>query len=400
VNRPDSNNDQAPLRLARRNLAPVLSGLGSTALLAIGGHTLTVLNGSSMRMAAARSSGRVALVQPPAPEALPPLAGTPVGLEESQPEAPSGELMGPPAPGRAPGRLAGRIGPMGPIDGPLNTSLTGGPVRGPIWSGAPLPRVGEGAMGTEPLIAARPPGPQPVPAMPAGNSDISSEIPDAQKIMLSRLANPQPQTVQAVEPRKKAEASAEKPLALQLSIGRPRNGYQVGSTVTVRMSTSIDAFVALVRVDASGKSSTVFHSPGPSRHFTCALRAGPEAGRESLVAVASVHPLSGAEAQAIAASGSAGHWQRYEWAVSSASFATREPDKPRQPAQVDTVKRGPEKVKPAGTDSSTLPQPEGSQVPTTGSPAKPEGESGGKTPSPKDEGNAPKSGSGATDGGQ
>jgi len=285
------------------------------------------------------------------------------------PPAPGSNLMGPPAPAQSPqpirqhvagsrsasaaprrGGLPGRIGPAGPIQGPLNTTLNViGPVQGPSWEGKPLPGVDQvappgsvAAKGNTPKASAR----------MAANS---SEIPDARTLALSRLANPVPQ-VRTVEAAPAAQVAADRPLGLRLSAGRPGRTAQVGEMVPVHVSATAPCYAAVIRVDASGNASTVWQSSSPSRSFSLALRAGPTAGHEYLLAVASIHPLNGREvAGALRASGAGfttvgdggtapgtawslavgqaggiggggkGGWQRFEWDVATRAFAVAAP---------------------------------------------------------------------------
>lgn len=293
------------------------------------------------------------------------------------------------APEAGPRRMAGHIGPTGPILGPLNTNVSlDGPVLGPQWNGKPLP------VATGPLLFQK--GMRvanAAPALPARHSDISSELPDERKVALSRLVNPQQVQARPAEQTQRAEASAEKPLSIHLSVNAPESGPAAGEVVAVRMSASADCYAALIRVDTSGQASVVFRSPGPSRSFACAVRGGPGAGAEYLVAVASVHPLNGndavaalrsgggfatvrtaeggpepgaawsqAVAQAGSLSGPAAKWQRFEWAVATGAFAVRSPKQVASArrsldkasvAKPNTVKPAPKA--PGNSEGSALP---------------------------------------------
>jgi hypothetical protein len=179
---------------------------------------------------------------------------------------------------------------------------------------------------------------------------------------------------------------------MSLVVARPGRGIQVGSFVPVRISATSDCYLALLRVDTDGKASTVFRSPGASQSFTCAVKAGPGAGPVYLVAVASSHPISGAEAantlrsmgggfptlttaaggadagsawsaalsQASALGGAARPWQRYEWAAATGSFLV---PPPRQltvapPVVRQVVPRTAPKGETAVDEGSALPTPE------------------------------------------
>ena len=290
-----------------------------------------------------------------------------------------------------PHRLAGHIGATGPILGPLNTAMgPDGPVYGPQWNEKPLPAV------TGPLLFQK--GQRVANGAPSGptrRSDISSELPDERKVALSRLVNPQQVQARPAEQAQRADVSAEKPLSIHLAVNAPESGPAAGEVVAVRMSASTDCYAALIRVDTSGQASVVFRSPGPSRSFACAVRGGPGAGAEYLVAVASVHPLNGndavaalrsgggfatvrtaeggpepgaawtqAVAQAGSLSGPTAKWQRFEWAVATGAFAVR------SPKQVASARRGTDRgaaVRPTGVKPSPAKAPgnaEGSALPT------------------------------------
>ncbi len=291
----------------------------------------------------------------------------------AHPELANGEVIprekfvGPPLPARivvARAAMAERRGGIGPLFGPqafagaMNTTVSlEGPIRGPIYRGAPLPNTG----GLVPL-----PGEyetfEPKPETPVG--DLSSEIPDQRAIALSRLANPDPltgTTATAEKPGSPAAATApQTPLTLRLYAVKPRAGFRAGDDVALRLSDSAASYAAVIRDDATGKASVAFKSPGPSTSFGCLVKTGPTAGSEYYVAVASVKPLNGTDvAQALrtvgmtyasaapsgdgglqpiaawnsavlyasgafpAAPAGAGRWQRSEFAVTGASVAVR-----------------------------------------------------------------------------
>lgn len=285
----------------------------------------------------------------------------------------------------------GGMGRLGPVDGPLSVSLPGGEIGGPQWRGAPLPAVGARAAGSLPLTGDTPSTDTPSPSGPTTNV-VSSELPDARTLELSRLANPEMQVrPQAPKPAAAPQASQNAPLRMSMVVSRPSRGVSVGDFIPVRVSATTDCYLALLRVDTDGKATTAFRSPGASQSFTCAVKAGPGTGPIYLVAVGSTHPLSGAEAVAalrnqgggfptlttaaggtdgstawsavLAQAGSLGGtprpWQRYEWAVSTGSFLV---PPPRQltsvpPTTRQALPKGISKSEPA-SEGSTLPTPE------------------------------------------
>jgi hypothetical protein len=318
----------------------------------------------------------------------------------------------PAAPARPaqPARLAGRIGPIGPIGGPLSTDVPLGIVSGPEWNRAPLP-------GIHSRMVKVPAAPPVAPAVPR-RPNASSELPDERTLALSRLANPALQVRTGPEVVK-PEVSAEKPLGINLSVGRPTGGYEAGSTVAVRVSATAPCYAVLIRVDANGRASTVLRSSRLTRGFSVALKAGPSAGPEYLVALASAVPMGGAEAAAIlrasgqgfaavpavdggatpgnAWSTAVGHAsglggsgrqpQRFEWAVDTASFGTRAPktavaQRPEaKPAAPKEAPRPKEQPAPRATgEDSALPTPkpaEPAKEPPAEPGTKPEGSKGG-----------------------
>lgn len=323
---------------------------------------------------------------PPAPLWQPVDLST-MPVEPVEPEVPVAPWSTTPQPTQfAVVRKSGGIGFMGPVSGPLNTTLGPlGPVSGPQWTRNALPYIGQQV--PQPVGSAAPA------ASPRLPSEASSELPDLRKLELSRLAHPDLQVRgnQPASPARGVEVSAQQPLSVSLSVVRPPKGYQVGDPVAVRMTANADCNVALLRVDASGKSTTLFRSPGASRRFACALRAGPASGAEYLVVIASVRPLDGADAasalrtsgagftavpavgegtgpgqawtlavsQASALGGAASHWERHEWSVATAAFLTR-------PA-VSTAKRAsppvPSVVPKQASNAPAPAAPEGSQLP-------------------------------------
>ena len=98
--------------------------------------------------------------------------------------------------------------------------------------------------------------------------------------------------------------SAENPLNLHLVLGG-KHEPRVGEAVTAHVTANSECYAALILVDAAGKASTLFKSPTPTRSFSILVKAGPSAGSEYLLAVASIHPLSGSDVAAALNGGSA-----------------------------------------------------------------------------------------------
>jgi hypothetical protein len=405
---------EQPLLPPRHNWNNLLSALGSAALLAIGGHTLALLAHSTMTHAESRVASASPATGTPAASPLEAPALSELPAAPLAGKAPS-RLVGPPAPAARPapvgppapaGRRAtppGRIGPAGPVSGPLSTNLPlAEGFRGPIWTRNALPAITPGSvrLPRTPVVPGIPgngslPGMAAVPRESTGGPDLSSEIPDQRALELTRLANPQQQVRSAAG--QAAPATAEKPVSVSLAVARPKGGYEVGQIVTVRAAASTEAYIALIRVDAAGKSSVVFSSARPVRSFARALRAGPVGGPEYLVAIASAHPLNGAAAagalrssgagfsavpasqegtppgqawslalaEAASLSGAQARWERFEWAVATASFGTRAPkivaskpagEKPAgKPAADKAAGDKADGAKPAAQDGSALP---------------------------------------------
>jgi hypothetical protein len=335
-----------------------LAGLGGAGLLAMGANIATLgAETGAPYPAAGRDALARAEVSPQEMAAWKALTAPPALVPRASERSPAPVA---PASAAEPAKRAasvrrtgggsggGHIGPTGPLPGKLNTKLAaGGPILGPIWDRSPLPVVLPGPTTGRPSRAS---------AMPAVlDSPLASELPSARTIALSRLANPAPQT-RTVPQVKPAEATADRPLSLRLSLSR--SGYRVGDTVAARMVASGDCYAALIRVDANGSASTVFRSSSPSRRFACVFTAGPVSGAEYLVSIASVRPLDGADVaaalrasgagfaavpaaapgstapaqawslalgQASGLGGAAAHWQRFEWDVAALSFNTTAP---------------------------------------------------------------------------
>lgn len=401
----------------RRYLTPLLSGAGSLALIGVGAHTLVLLSNAAHAPVPDLSTTSLFsnnVVSPPIPIPNTPvtpegsypgaMAGAPsapaVPMPGAAPQAAGPQLAGPPAPGSMAngmivprigvptgpmppiasgglGGLPGRIGPMGPVSGPLNTDVSGiGPVRGPYYGGKPLPSIAGGvamAPPASPVPGSATTAPAPTVA-PAVTND-NSELPTERTVALSRLANPLPQARTAAATPAKVDASAEKPLGISLSVGK---SAAVGDAVPVRMSANVDCYAAIFRLDASGNATTLFRWSSPSRSFACLLRPT-AAGQEQLVAVASVHPLNGADvaaalrgagagfavAPASSLGGGAKGWQRHEWSVATAGLSVA------APAKVAAVKPSAPKVQEKSEPSAPktavrkpAPSQDGSTLPT------------------------------------
>ncbi|MFN3649354.1 MAG: hypothetical protein ACK47B_07205 [Armatimonadota bacterium] len=306
-------------------------------------------------------------------------------------EAP--ELMGPPAP-EAPKSV-----PNGPAAAPAQVATFGGPVRGPLWSGTPLPWLPSGrapaipAPGTAIPVEAPRPAEEPQPTAAAAKPEspaTSSELPDPKKLALSRLARPELETLKLE--KQAGKVSAAEPLRVELSLAEAGKTVGPGDSLTVRLAATAACYLALIRVDASGKAATAFRAPLPSQRLSLTLKAGAETGAEYLLAVASVKPLSGAQvsaalkasgnsfptvqlasansgaawnaalAHAGALSGPAARWERFEWAVDTAAVAVRAPEKtvavkpaPEKPAPEKPASAA-EKPSPGKPAESVLPE--------------------------------------------
>jgi hypothetical protein len=305
----------------------------------------------------------------------------------------------------------GGIGYFGPVAGPLNTDLSGAQVvRGPIWTGKPLPAIGSGLLSPQGESEPGAAGPALPHAGSPGNA-AGSELPDLQKLALARLANPlnAGSTRPGAPAAPAAAVSAEKPLTVSLSVSRPTSGYEPGATVAVRASASADAYFVLIGVDADGHASTLFKSPGAARSFGYLVRAQAQPGPQYVVVVASAQPPTGGDvaaalrahgpgfvapmmqvvneaaqpgsawsaavSQAAALGGGSKGWRRFEWSVSAASFFTRQPakvaerptaEKPEKPDKPEKPEKAVASDKPAPKPDST----EGSVLPSkTDSPA-------------------------------
>lgn len=363
--------------------APALVGLSSAAALVVAVQARTPVVDVAPEIPA--PAPRAELMGPPKPEP-PKIYGPPLPPEliAKRSGAPVPGVPGQPTP--TPG-LAGRIGPIGPIAGPLNAQVPeGAPLYGPTWDRKPLPLLPNSAQFVVPAgstVTPAKPGTVAAASAPSGTGDADSEIPDPTKLALSRAANP------TVEVRDrtvvKAEASPEKPVALNVSLGEGGT-RTAGDVVVVRLSANVDCYFVVMRVDPAGKAATVFQSSRPAQRVACVVKAGPEAGAEYLVAVASVKALNSEDVTAalkgtgagfatmptgaeggsqpgqawstvLAHAGSVGgtppaaRWQRYEWDVATTTFATVA--KPEKPAAESTVKSAAVETKTAGSRSAT-----------------------------------------------
>jgi len=285
----------------RRSLAGPLAGLGALLVLGAGGITL-----------ASRQRPETVMTVVPPPAMLPAatVATAPAIPEMGPPRPESLDEVGPPKslrmataafPGAAHTGPRGSIGFIGPVAGPLNTALPDeGALMGPVWERKALPNIMAG-----PLLLNRPQasGAKGTPESTPSGSDISSELPDERTVALSRLANPEMQ-VRTTAPAKADEVSAEKPLALHVAL--KGSSYRTGEAVAARVTANAACYAALIRVDAAGKATTVFQTTRPSKDFTCLLKAGPGAGPEYLLAVASVQPLTAADMAAALRGGGGG----------------------------------------------------------------------------------------------
>jgi hypothetical protein len=293
------------------------------------------------------------------------------------------------------------------VGGPLNTALPQGPLIGPVWERKALPNALAG-----PLMVQRPASQAATAATDASlpASDVSSELPDERTVALSRLANPEMQ-VRTTAPAKVDEVTAEKPLALRVAL--KASSFHTGDAVTARVSSNAACYAALIRVDAAGKATTVFQTTRPGKDFTCLLKAGPGAGSEYLLAVASTQPLTAADVAAALRGGGGGFtavkatveggvapaaaWTqavalvdsldggqrklaRFEWSADTATFVTQPAALVERPkARVPDVKPTPEPTAEKG-EGSALPKP---AAPETKPEAKP-------TPAPTEDSVLPK----------
>ena len=287
----------------RRSLVGPLAGLG--ALLVLGAGGITLASRPAPEPAASPADRHAPL--PTSDRTVGPIVA--VVPEMGPPRPDSLDEVGPPkslrlATAAVPGTTSGSrgsIGFIGPVAGPLNTALPDeGALLGPVWERKALPNIMAG-----PLLLSRPTGPN-AKGTPDGsqpNSDISSELPDEKTVALSRLANPEMQ-VRTTNPAKTDEVTAEKPLALRVSL--KANTYRPGEAVAARVSSNAACYAALIRVDSAGKATTVFQTSRPGKDFTCLLKAGPGAGPEYLLAVASTQPLTAADVAAALRGGGGG----------------------------------------------------------------------------------------------
>lgn len=314
---------------------------------------------------------------PPAPAGASPGRGS----VRSQNAAPAGPIQGIV-------RRGGGIGSLGTPGGALSAQLAdSGEVIGPQWWRAPLPAV----------VPGKPGAVAPVPMVP---TSLQSELPDARTVQLSRLANPAPQAqARLIVAQRGAAPAADRPVSVSLQVVRPPSGLTAGQPVTVRVQASTDCYLALIRVDATGRGSVVLRTPAPSRSFSCSLRANALAGNEYLLALACAQPLSSGDVGAVVRAGSTGFgapggastglepgrawreavgaaaslgggaqaWQRFEWSIATASYATQPAAAPLQLAAIP----------PPGSAASVT--PEGASVLPSGG-----NKGGSEQPKPQD----------------
>ncbi len=330
----------------------------------------------------------ITMSTPPGPSA-PAGASSGRGSDQSQNAAPGAPIQGIV-------RRRGGIGSLGAPGGPLSAQLgDSGEVVGPQWWRAPLPAV----------VPGKPGAVAPVPMMP---TSLQSELPDARTVELSRLANPVPQAqARLVVAVRGAAPAADRPVAVSLQVVRPVRGLTAGQPVTVRVQASTDCYLALIRVDATGRGSVVLRTPALSRSFSCSLRANAQAGNEYLLAVACAQPLSSGDVGAVVRAGSTGFgapggastglepgrawreavgaaaslgggaqaWQRFEWSIATASYATQPAAVPIQLAanppegNVPSVTPDGASVLPSGGNKSSSEQPKPQDKPALEKPA-------------------------------
>ncbi len=379
--------------------AALAAGCGVVLVVSAGGATLTRLQAS------VQLEPETSVMAPQAPESV--VASVPEAPNEQVAVEPPSELPGSQSPTATassgplapavPGRR-GAIGYLGPVPGILNAEVASGQVYGPHWTRSPLPALGSNIPPMVPEAAGAPvkPGVAPI------GSALGSELPDAGKIALSRLANPgatvgSTASKPIAKPTTRSEGvTPERPLSVRMAVGKPKRGYFPGETVAVRLTATADCYLSVIRVDASGKAATVFTSPVLSSQAACAIRLGSNAGAEYLVALGSIKPLGGAEAsaalkgsgagfslvpsaagegstptaawslavsQASALGRGAGNLERHEWGVATASFAIRpapavtsaKPAVKPSPAPATAPTNGPKPTVGGGGEGSLLP---------------------------------------------
>lgn len=392
-------------RITPLALAPALLGLGAAALV-IGNHSRL-----PVRPSPSTSSSTPVVYGPPAPP-LPRVYGPPLPAKLAL--ARDAEAKKAAGVASKNGALRGGMGPIGPIQGPLSAELTpGGPVVGPSWNRNPLPGLASLNLpfSNDPRTRSTDaPGADSAPAALTGPpvpADGSSVLPDPAKLAVSRKANPTLEVRERVA--RAADTTADKPVSLSLDLGESPAPRRTGEIVAVRMNATAASFFLLLRIDASGKASTVFRSARPAQRVACVLRAGAEPGAEYLIALAAVNPLNGEDVAAAlkglpasftAPAGATGGlqpaaawtavvqhastvggtpdpvtWQRHQWSVATASFATgpkADPAKKEEKPGASLTTQGAAakapagKAVPAGAAPSQLP----AAKPTTGRPEK------------------------------
>lgn len=256
-----------------------------------------------------------------------------------------------------------------------NSGFAFGPPSGPGYTGAALPLLP--ATGGPPAFSA------PTPAVPDQVRPLPPAAPTAPPPLTRELLSSElplgpgtPAPSQAEQDARSPGArlvSAEKPLFVATSTGRPVAARRPGDAVPVHFSTSAPAYLVVVSVNEAGQANTLFRSSAPLSSLSLTLPL-PGPGRYHLVVLASVHPPRvDAVSDALTAS-SAGEalpaglwraavsqaarsglvenaartWQRFQWAVAIESFRVGAPDAPAAaPARAAPEKREPPAAPPA-----------------------------------------------------
>lgn len=105
-------------------------------------------------------------------------------------------------------------------------------------------------------------------------------------------------------PARSAETSSQKPLRLRLQATRAaESAYGTGNWLNIRASGSVPCYLMLLQVDAQGRASILFPrrvdlSYRPNVSYRMAARSAAGDQGEYLIAVASVYPLTAADALA------------------------------------------------------------------------------------------------------
>lgn len=176
-------------------------------------------------------------------------------------------------------------------------------------------------------------------------------------------------------PAARATASAERPLMVAIHVPAAPEGFAPGGAVQVRVASRVDCYLVLIRVDSAGKATLEFpfrlDSPGQAGQvFDRVVRVGAP-GSELLVAVASIHPLTTADALAALklvgmpaelgrVEGGAAAWEAalaFLAAAPGASAAPRLPDWARHEWYVGVTTFTVRAPQPAAPDSAPTPPP-------------------------------------------